>query len=260
MGVVFRAHDPAMARDIALKVLRLDAGLEPAQMQEIERRFEREAQAAGALNHPNIVASYERGEIGGHKFIVMEFVEGSALHKLMSEGPRPSLQTSLNIVRQIAAGLDYAHSRGVIHRDIKPANVLMPNEGGGAKIADFGIAKAALGGSITMSSSVLGSPHYMSPEQIEGRSVTGRADQWSLAVTAYELLAGQKPFDSDSIAALFQKILSAQPRDPCELDARIPSAARNVFQRALSKLPEDRFETCTAFVEALAIAATKPSP
>lgn len=260
MGVVFRAHDPAMARDIALKVLRLDAGLEPAQMQEIERRFEREAQAAGALNHPNIVASYERGEIGGHKFIVMEFVEGSALHKLMSEGPRPSLQTSLNIVRQIAAGLDYAHSRGVIHRDIKPANVLMPNEGGGAKIADFGIAKAALGGSITMSSSVLGSPHYMSPEQIEGRSVTGRADQWSLAVTAYELLAGQKPFDSDSIAALFQKILSAQPRDPCELDARIPSAARNVFQRALSKLPEDRFETCTAFVEALAIAATGAEP
>ncbi len=214
MGVVFRAHDPAMARDIALKVLRLDAGLEPAQMQEIEWRFEREAQAAGGLNHPNIVASYERGEIGGHKFIVMEFVEGSALHKLMSEGPRPSLQTSLNIVRQIAAGLDYAHSRGVIHRDIKPANVLLPNEGGGAKIADFGIAKATLGGSITMSSSVLGSPHYMSPEQIEGRSVTGRADQWSLAVTAYELLAGQKPFDSDSIAALFQKILSAQPRDP----------------------------------------------
>ena len=239
MGVVFRAHDPAMARDIALKVLRLDAGLEPAQMQEIERRFEREAQAAGGLNHPNIVASYERGEIGGHKFIVMEFVEGSALHKLMSEGPRPSLQTSLNIVRQIAAGLDYAHSHGVIHRDIKPANIMLPSEGGGAKIADFGIAKATLGGSITMSSSVLGSPHYMSPEQIEGRSVTGRADQWSLAVTAYELLAGQKPFDSDSIAALFQKILSAQPRDPSELDARIPSAARNIFQRALSKSPRD---------------------
>jgi eukaryotic-like serine/threonine-protein kinase len=260
MGVVFRAHDPAMARDIALKVLRLDAGLEPAQMQEIERRFEREAQAAGALNHPNIVASYERGEIGGHKFIVMEFVEGSALHKLMSDGPRPSLQTSLTIVRQIAAGLDYAHSRGVIHRDIKPANVLLPGEGGGAKIADFGIAKATLGASITMSSSVLGSPHYMSPEQIEGRSVTGRADQWSLAVTAYELLAGQKPFDSDSIAALFQKILSAQPRDPSELDARIPSAARIVFQRALSKAPEDRFETCTAFVEALAAAAAGTEP
>jgi formylglycine-generating enzyme required for sulfatase activity len=260
MGVVFRAHDPAMARDVALKVLRLDPGLEPAQMEEIQRRFEREAQAAGALNHPNIVASYERGEIGGHKFIVMEFVEGSALHKLMAEGPRPGLQTSLNILRQIAAGLDYAHSRGVIHRDIKPANLLLPKLGGGVKIADFGIAKAALGGSITMSSSVLGSPHYMSPEQIEGRSVTGRADQWSLAVTAYELLAGRKPFDSDSIAALFQQILATQPPDPSELDARIPSAARNVFQRAMSKSPDDRFETCTAFVEALSAAAVGVEP
>jgi eukaryotic-like serine/threonine-protein kinase len=260
MGVVFRAHDPAMARDVALKVLRLDPGLEPAQMHEIQLRFEREAQAAGNLNHPNIVASYERGEIGGHKFIVMEFVEGSALHKLMSEGPRPGLQMSLNILRQIAAGLDYAHSRGVIHRDIKPANVLLSNLGGGAKIADFGIAKAALGGSITMSSTVLGSPHYMSPEQIEGRSVTGRADQWSLAVTAYELLAGRKPFDSDSIAGIFQQILATQPRDPSEFDARIPSAARTVFQRALSKSPDDRFETCTAFVEALAAVAAGVEP
>jgi eukaryotic-like serine/threonine-protein kinase len=256
MGVVFRAHDPAMSRDVALKVLRLDPGLEPAQMDEIQLRFEREAQAAGNLNHPNIVASYERGEIGGHKFIVMEFVEGSALHRTMSEGPRPGLQMSLNILRQIAAGLDYAHSRGIIHRDIKPANVLLSNEGGAAKIADFGIAKAALGRSVTMTSTRLGSPHYMSPEQIEGRSVTGRADQWSLAVTAYELLAGRKPFDSDSIAGLFQQILATQPRDPSELDARIPSAARNVFQRALSKSPDDRFETCTAFVEALAAAAS----
>jgi eukaryotic-like serine/threonine-protein kinase len=164
MGVVFRAHDPAMARDVALKVLRLDAGLEPAQLQEIERRFEREAQAAGALNHPNIVASYERGEIGGHKFIVMEFVEGTALHKVMTDGPRPNLETSLNILRQIAAGIDYAHSRGVVHRDIKPGNVLLPTAGGGAKIADFGIAKSTFGSSMTMSSTILGSPHYMSPE------------------------------------------------------------------------------------------------
>jgi serine/threonine protein kinase len=260
MGVVFRAHDPAMARDVALKVLRLDPGLEPAQVEEIQRRFEREAQAAGTLNHPNIVASYERGEIGGHRFIVMEFVQGSALHKLMSEEPRPGLQTSLNILRQIAAGLDYAHSRGVIHRDIKPANVLLQNPGGEAKIADFGIAKATLGGSITVSATVLGSPHYMSPEQIEGRSVTGRADQWSLAVTAYELLAGRKPFDSDSIAALFQQILATQPRDPSEFDVRIPSAARHVFQRALNKSPDDRFETCTAFVEALAAAAEGVEP
>ena len=258
MGVVFRAHDPEMARDVALKVLRLDPAIEPVEREEIERRFEREAKAAGGLNHPNIVAHYERGESGAYKFIVMEFVDGCALHKRMSEEPRPDLAAALSVLRQMAAGLDYAHSRGVIHRDIKPANVLLPNSGG-AKIADFGIAKNTFAGSMTSASMTLGSPHYMSPEQIEGRNITGRADQWSLAVTAYELLAGRKPFDSDSIAALFQQILSIQPPDPRAFDPRIPSAARQVFQRALSKAPEERYESCGAFVEALAAASVAPA-
>jgi len=259
MGVVFRAHDPEMGRDVAVKVLRLDPGLEPAEKIEVERRFEREAKAAGGLNHPNIVAHYERNQAGEHKYIVMELVEGRALHKLMSEGPRMDLQAAMSILRQMAAALDYAHSRGVIHRDIKPANVLLPSSGG-VKIADFGIAKTTLHGTVTASSVVLGSPHYMSPEQIEGRPVTSRTDQWALAVTGYELLAGKKPFDSDSIAALFQQILATQPRDPSELDPRVPSTARQVFQRALSKLPEERYESCGAFVEALTAAAAGDTP
>ena len=169
-------------------------------------------------------------------------------------GRKPDLESSLVILRQMASALDYAHGQGVIHRDIKPANVLLPYSGG-AKIADFGIAKNLRASGMTANSTVLGSPHYMSPEQIEGRDVTGRADQWSLAVTAYELLAGRKPFDSDSIAGLFQQILATHPPDPHEFDPRIPSAARQVFQRALSKSPVERFESCTAFVDALAAAA-----
>jgi serine/threonine protein kinase len=259
MGVVFRAHDPEMSRDVALKVLRLDPSLGAPEQEEIQRRFDREAKSAGGLNHPNIVAHYERGEAGGYKYIVMEFVDGRALHSVMAEGPRPDLESSLAILGQMAAGLDYAHGRGVIHRDIKPANVLLAYAGG-AKIADFGIAKSTLAGSMTSASMVIGSPHYMSPEQIEGRGVTGRADQWSLAVTAYELLAGRKPFDSDSIAALFQQILATQPRDPREFDRRIPSAARLVFEKAMSKAPEERYENCAAFVEALAAAAYAPAP
>jgi serine/threonine protein kinase len=255
MGVVFRANDPEMGRAVALKVLRLDPSLDASQKEEVRRRFEREAKSAGGLNHPNIVAHYERGQVGEHQFIVMELVEGRALHKLMSGDTRLDLATMLSIVRQMAAALDYAHGRGVVHRDIKPANVLLPSSGG-VKIADFGIAKSTTAGTLTASSMVLGSPHYMSPEQIEGRTVTGRSDQWALAVTAYELLAGRKPFDSDSIAALFQQILATQPRDPSEIDPRIPSAARLVFQRALSKRPEERYDTCGAFVEALASAAT----
>lgn len=251
MGVVFRGYDPDMARDVAIKVLRSDPSLNEAERDEIRARFDREAKAAGGLNHTGIVAHYERGEIDGNRFIVMEFVEGRSLDSLMREGPRPTIGESLAILRQMAAALDYAHSRGVIHRDIKPANVLIQN-GGTVKIADFGIAKCSLLGAATSSSMVIGSPHYMAPEQIEARPVDSRTDQWALAVTAYELLTGAKPFQSDSVVNLFQQILSASPRNPCDLDSTIPSAARSVFSKALSKAADARFETCAAFVEALA--------
>jgi serine/threonine-protein kinase len=259
MGVVFRAHDPDMGRDLALKVLRSDPSLSPAEQAEMSRRFDREAKAAGGLNHPNIVVHYERGEIGAHRYIAMELVEGRALYAMMSEGPAPSLPEALSILRQMAAALDYAHSRGVIHRDIKPANVLA-SPGGGVKIADFGIAKCSLFPAATATSLVIGSPHYMAPEQIEGRGVTGRTDQWALAVTAYELLTGNKPFDSDSVASLFQQILASAPPDPRTLEPRLPPAAKQVLEKALSKLPENRFDSCTDFVEALSGAVSGAAP
>jgi formylglycine-generating enzyme required for sulfatase activity len=258
MGVVFRAHDPSMARDVALKVLRTDPSLSPAERDDLTQRFEREAKAAGGLNHPNIVIHFERGEIGEHKYIVMELVEGRPLHTLMSQEPGLGVDDTLAILRQMAAALDYAHSRGVIHRDIKPANVLVV-EGGTAKIADFGIAKCALMGTATASSMIIGSPHYMAPEQIEARTVTSRTDQWALAVTAYEMLTRNKPFQSDSVAGLFQQILAGAPADPATFDPRLPGAVKKVFGKALSKPPEERFENCTGFVDALAAALAKPA-
>jgi serine/threonine-protein kinase len=208
MGVVFHAHDPGMGRDVAIKVLRLDPTLGQPEREDISRRFEAEARAAGGLNHPNIVAHYERGEIDGHKYIVMELVDGPALHHVMSLEHRPEMDQCLAILRQTAAALDYAHSRGVVHRDVKPANILLQH-GGVAKVADFGIAKCTLSPGVTATAVMIGSPHYMAPEQIEAQPVSNRTDQWALAVTAYELLAGRKPFQSESVASLFQQILSA---------------------------------------------------
>ena len=259
MGIVFRAHDPDMARDVAIKVLRKDAALGPAEYEEMARRFDREAMAAGGLTHPNIVAHYERGQAGDWKYIVMELVEGRALSDLMSHDPRPTVPASLAILSQMASALDYAHGKGVIHRDIKPGNVLVQSDGG-IKIADFGVAKCTLPGAATSSSMVIGSPHYMAPEQIEARPVTGQADQWALAVTAYELIAGRKPFQSESMASLFQQILAAAPPDPHQLDPSLPPAVKHVFARALDKSALARFPTCAAFVDALSAALAAPVP
>jgi eukaryotic-like serine/threonine-protein kinase len=260
MGAVFRAYDPDMAREVALKVLRADPSLSPAEVEELRSRFDREAKAAGGLSHPAIVAHFERGEIAGHRFIVMELVEGRSLLALMTDGARPEGAAALALLGQVAAALDYAHARGVIHRDVKPANILLQADGS-AKIADFGIAKcAASAARPTASSVIIGSPHYMAPEQIEAHAVDGRTDQWSLAVTAYELLTGAKPFHSESVVSLFQSILSAAPPDPSQYNPRIPKAAQAVFGRALSKAPDGRFESCAAFVEALSAAITAGDP
>jgi serine/threonine protein kinase len=236
MGVVFRAHDPEMGRDVAIKVLRLDPALSQPERDDISRRFEGEARAAGGLNHPNIVAHYECGDINGHKYIVMELVDGPALQHVMSQEQRPDVDRCLALLRQAAAAIDYAHSHGVIHRDVKPANILLQH-GEVVKVADFGIAKCALSPGMTATAVMVGSPHYMAPEQVEARPVSNRTDQWALAVTAYELLAGRKPFQSESIASLFQQILAAPPPDPGEFAPGIPTAAQLVFAKALSKPP-----------------------
>src|SRR5438105_7012079 len=202
MGVVYKATDPTIGRTVALKTMRLDVhGLDAKEM---VRRFQNESRAAGVLNHPNIVTIYDAGEHDGIFYIAMEFIEGTTLHELMAEKRVLAADEVIQIARQICCGLDYAHSNGIVHRDIKPANIMItPN--GTVKIMDFGIAKA--GGGMTSTGQVLGTPNYMSPEQVKGKPLDGRSDLFSLGVVLYEMATGEKPFVGQNVTTIIYKIV-----------------------------------------------------
>ncbi|MEJ5368022.1 MAG: TonB family protein [Bryobacteraceae bacterium] len=257
MGVVYRGYDPLIGREVALKTIHLYAIADPRERQDMQDRLQREAQSAGRLSHPNIVTIYQIGyaELQPGQttaFLAMEFVPGANLAALLDSLRAGPPERIVDYLRQAAAALDYAHSRGVIHRDIKPANLLVTPEGM-LKIADFGVAKIVTQ-TVTMTGTVLGSPAYMSPEQIKAEPVDGRTDQYSLAVVAYELFTGQKPFEADTLSALVYKIAQQPPPPlrtvPPELAGRIGP----VLLRAMAKDPAARYATCTEFVEALAAA------
>jgi serine/threonine protein kinase len=194
MGLVYKAKDPTIGRIVALKTMRLDVhGLEAEDML---RRFRNEAQAVGVLNHPNVVTIFDAAEQDKIFYIAMEFIEGTTLHQLLAQKRVLSTEEIIRLSRQIGAGLDYAHSHGIIHRDIKPANIMItPN--GTVKIMDFGIAKT--GGSVTSTGQVLGTPNYMSPEQVKGKPLDGRSDLFSFGVVLYEMLTGEKPFIGQNV-------------------------------------------------------------
>ena len=254
MGVVYRAFDPAIGRTVAIKTIPLkglDEGQDEGQDPELRMRLLRESQAGGLLSHPYIVAVYDVNEQGSTAYIVMEFVVGQTLEQAFGPGmPGPSLEAAIRILEECANALDYAHRRGVIHRDIKPANIMLQADGS-VKVADFGIAKAAQLTSLTQSSVMLGSPHSMAPEQWRGEEVTGQTDQYALAAVAYLLLTGRRPFHGDSMATLATKVLFEEPPRATSVQPSLPSAVDNVFCRAFSKAPTNRYDTCTAFVVAL---------
>src|SRR5579862_4169808 len=183
MGVVYKALDPAIGRTIAIKSIRLSDLTEESERDRLRERLFREAQSAGILSHPGIVTIYDIAEEAGMAYIFMEFVNGPPLEKLLDSEQMPDKETLLSIFRQTAAALDYAHKKGIVHRDIKPANIMI-HEDGSAKITDFGVAKI-LSQQMTQSGMMMGTPSYMSPEQVQGGKVDGRADQFSLAVIAY---------------------------------------------------------------------------
>src|SRR5215467_6450592 len=238
MGVVYKALDPTIGRTVALKTMRLDVhGLDA---QEMVRRFQNEARAAGVLNHPNIVTIYDAGEEDGIFYIAMEFIVGTTLHELLAEKHVLPTDEVVQIARQICRGLDYAHSNGIIHRDVKPANIMITGNGT-VKIMDFGIAKS--GGQVTNTGQVLGTPNYMAPEQVKGRPLDGRSDLFSLGVILYEMMTGEKPFVGQNVTTIIYKIVNETPIAPRELDVTIHPGLSNVVTKALAKSPDDRYQS-----------------
>jgi serine/threonine-protein kinase len=256
-GIVYKALDPAIARTVAIKTIDLRELTNPDERQRVRERLLREAQSAGLLSHPNIVTIYDVLEKEDYAYIFMEYVNGASLEVMLRNRKLPESAALLQFLRQVADALDYAHRKGIVHRDIKPANIIisegMPHGERLAKIADFGVAKF-VAHEVTHSGTMIGTPNYMSPEQIQGLTVTGSSDQFSLAVIIYELLTGAKPFTGENLPALFYQICKQDPRPVEQANNSLNETVGRVLGRALSKDPDDRFPTCLAFTSALTIA------
>jgi eukaryotic-like serine/threonine-protein kinase len=254
MGSVFKAHDPAMGRTVALKTI-LAAALAGDKGEEYRARFYREAHAAGKLAHPGIVPVFDVGEQEGTPFLVMEFVEGRTLSAAAWGGERFTLERSCEVGQQIAEALGYAHRKGVIHRDIKPANILMtsPEAYGSerARITDFGVAKLTAG-DMTSTGQLLGTPAFMPPEQYTGAQVDGRADLFSLGVILYSLVTGERPFTGDTMTAVSYKVVHTEPVPPRRLNPSIPLRLEEVILKCLAKNPAERFQTGDELAQELA--------
>ena len=251
MGVVYEGYDPAIKRVVALKTIRADQ-LSGEQSDAVIARFRREAQAAGRLNHPNIVSIYDFGEDGGTWYIAMELVQGRELKACFDADERFRLGDAVRIMGQILAALDYSHKQGVIHRDIKPANIFLLDDGS-VKVGDFGIAHVE-SSSLTQVGTVLGTPSYMSPEQIMGLPVDGRSDLFSAGVILYQFLTGERPF-AGSAATTMQKVLKEDPLPPSTLNVQLPPALDAVVRKALAKRADERYQTAQEFAAALRGAA-----
>ncbi len=251
LDILYEAQDSTLGRRVALKELRLPDDLTPKQRKHAIERFFREARAAGALAHPNILQIYGAGEDEGRHFIAMEYLEGSTVRDILqNDGPLPPNE-AVPIAVQIANALQYAHSRGVVHRDVKPDNIMVLPDGQ-VKLTDFGIAQIA-SDIETDDEPVVGTPSYMSPEQIRGEETDPRTDLFSLGATLYEMLTGRKPFAADDVPSITHRILSDEP-DPAP---EIPAALRAAIFRALAKQPQERFESAREFGIAL-LAAARP--
>jgi predicted Ser/Thr protein kinase len=257
MGVVYHAIDPNIGRPVAIKTIHLGTR-KPEEREKLRERLFREARSAGILSHPGIVTIYDVEQQGELAYIAMEFVDGPTFDHMLSEGP-PIAQTKLlSILAQTAVALDYAHQKGIVHRDIKPANIMIARDGQ-AKITDFGIAKITASDQLTMTGAIVGTPHYMSPEQVQGHPVDGRSDQFSLAVVAYEALTGEKPYTGEHLTTVVYKIVTEEPPAPHRLNPSLSGPIDTVLRKALAKKPDARFKNCQEFIDSLekACAATK---
>ncbi len=237
MGVVYDAVDPILERVVAIKTINM--ALDPAEKDHYEKRFTIEARAAGSLNHPNIVTIYDIGRSGDLAYMAMEFLEGRELKDLMAAN-EVSVDRALDIGAQVADGLAYAHAREVVHRDIKPANIMILSDGR-VKITDFGIARMRTADVRTQTGVVLGSPRYLSPEQVLGKQSDARVDIFSLGVIVYEMATGQPPFKGPDVSSLMYQIVHLDPAPPSTLNPRVPPMLDLILAKALAKNPDERY-------------------
>jgi serine/threonine protein kinase len=239
MGVVYKATDTALERTVAVKTVNM--ALERDGAEKYEARFYQEARAAGSLNHPNIVTVYDVGKEGNVAYMAMEFIEGQELRSLLAEGRALPVSHAVSIAAQVAEGLAYAHQHGVVHRDIKPANIMVLSDGP-VKITDFGIARMrASNDELTQSGMMLGSPKYMSPEQVIGKRADHRSDIFSLGVILYETLTGSAPFSGENVTALMYQIVNFAPPAPSAVNPAVPELLNFIVAKMLAKPLEERY-------------------
>lgn len=244
MGIVYKAKDPLIDRIVAIKTISLNLALE--EKEEYEARFYQEAKAAGRLSHPNIVTIYDVGKSGNVAYIAMEFLQGRELRDVLNEDPLLPIDQVLDIVVQVAHGLAYAHEHGIVHRDVKPSNIMVVRDGH-VKITDFGIARMASSSVRTQTGMVLGSPKYMSPEQVMGKPIDQRSDIFSLGVMLYEMLTGQPPFNGENVNAIMYQILNTVPPPLNTLNPAVPDMLNFIVAKALAKTPDDRYRDAREF-------------
>jgi serine/threonine-protein kinase len=250
MGVVYKATDPVIGRTVAVKTIKLSEEGTGLSRSELLTRFQTEARAAGLLTHPNIVVVFDAGEEDGLYYITMELVEGKSLQAHLDGGQAFALPRVLRIMEQTCSALQFAHERNVVHRDIKPANIMLTGDDT-VKVTDFGTAKILQFGTMQQTAHVMGTPSYMSPEQVKGRAVDGRSDIFSLGVLLYEMVTGEKPFPGQNITTVIYKIVNEEPVPPRQIDPSIHPGISAVVMKALAKEPETRYQSCREMLEDL---------
>jgi serine/threonine-protein kinase len=250
MGIALKATDSAIGRTVAIKIINLSELADPSDRERLKGRLFHEARSAGALSHPGIVTIYDVGEENNLAYIAMELISGRSLDQTMSADDPLEPEAALRILRETASALDFAHKRGIVHRDVKPANIMIDEEGR-VRVTDFGIAKIPASQIATQAGVVLGTPGYMSPEQALGKPVDGRSDQFSLAVIAYEMLTGEKPFVADELPSLVYRIAHVEQEPAQNLNPTLGWPVSVVLRRALDKGPAARYPSCEEFVSAL---------
>jgi serine/threonine-protein kinase len=255
MGTVYKGRDPKINRPLAIKTIRFSDEFDDNELKEIKERFFREAELAGKLLNPGIVAIYDVGEDYGLTYMAMEFLDGENLEKYCRKGSLLPIRRVLDIVAETADALEYAHNNGIIHRDIKPANIMLLKHGK-IKVTDFGIAKS-MSSSKTRSGIILGTPNYMSPEQIIGRQIDGRSDIFSLGVVFFQLITGELPFRGENLNDLFYQITQVKHPSPSKISPRVVKPCEQIINKALAKDPDRRFRRAKDLAKYLRILANK---